>query len=63
MESQYQDLNVYTTKPVSGKGVVQKVNQHQLFDLKRSLGDPDPTVSVPTLMCQNTKLSAFTHIK
>ena len=46
MESQHQDNNVYIIKPVSGKGVVQKANWHQLLDLKRSLGDSDPTVSV-----------------
>ena len=49
MESQHLDPNVYTIKPVSGKGVVQKVNQYQLFNLKRSLKDPDPTVSVPNI--------------
>ena len=49
MESQHLDPNVYTMKPASGKGMVQMVNQHQLFNLKRSLGDPDPTVSVPNI--------------
>ena len=49
MESQHQGPNVYTIKPVSGKGVVWKVNWHQLFNLKRSLGDSGPTVSVPDI--------------
>ena len=49
MEAQHQDPNVYTIKPVSGKGVVQKVNWHQLFNLKRALRDADPTVGVPNI--------------
>ena len=49
VESQHQDPNVYTIKPVSGKGVVQKVNWHQLCDMKRSLGDPDPTDSIQNI--------------
>ena len=49
VESQHLDPNVYIIKPVSGKGVVQKVNWCQLFNLKRSLRDPDPTVSIPNI--------------
>ena len=49
MESQHQDPNVYAIKLVSGKGAVWKVNQHWLFDLKRYLGDPDPTVCVQNI--------------
>ena len=49
MESQHQDPNVYTIKPDSHKGVVQKVNWHELFNLKRSLGNPNSTVSVPNI--------------
>ena len=33
MESQHQDLNVYTIKPLNGKGPMCKVNWQQLFDL------------------------------
>ena len=33
MESQHQDLNVYTIKPLNGKGPMHKVNWQQLFDL------------------------------
>ena len=53
MESQHQDPNVYIIKPICGKGVVQKVNQCQLFDLKGSIGNPDPVVSVPNISIPN----------
>ena len=33
MESQHQDPNVYTIKPLNGKGHMCKVNWQQLFDL------------------------------
>ena len=33
MESQHQDPNVYTIKPLNGKGPMHEVNQQQLFDL------------------------------
>ena len=49
VESQHQDPYVYTIEPVCGKGVVQKVNWHQLFNLKRTLGDADPIVGVPNI--------------
>ena len=33
VESQHQDPNVYTIKPLNGKGPMHKVNWWQLFDL------------------------------
>ena len=33
MESQHQDPNVYTIKPLNGKGPMCKVNRQQLYDL------------------------------
>ena len=36
MESKHQDPNVYTIKPLSGKGPMHTVNQWQIFDLQNS---------------------------
>ena len=36
MESQHQDPNVYTIKPLNGKCRMHKVNQQQLFDLQKT---------------------------
>ena len=33
VESQHQDPNVYTIKPLNGKGPMWKVNRQQLYDL------------------------------
>ena len=33
-KSKYQDSNVYTIKPVNGKGPMHMVNQQKLFDLR-----------------------------
>ena len=38
MESQHQDPNVYTIKPLNGKGPIHKVNWWQLFDLQKTQG-------------------------
>ena len=53
MGSKQQSPNVYTIKTVNVKGVVKKISQHQLFNLKRSLGDLNPTVSVPNISVPN----------
>ena len=55
MESQHQDLNVYTIKPLNGKGPMCKVNQQQLFDLWKTQGsdkpsDPASNTILPTLL-------------
>ena len=47
MESQHQDPNVYTIKPLNGKGLMCKVNQWQLFDLQKTQGSDKPSNPVP----------------
>ena len=55
MESQHQDPNVYTIRPLNGKGPLCKVNWWQLFDLQKTQGsdklsDPAPNTILPTLL-------------
>ena len=55
MESQHQDLNVYTIRPLNAKGPMCKVNQQQLYDLQKTQGsdkpsDPAPNTILPTLL-------------
>ena len=55
MESQHQDPNVYTIKPLNGKGPMHKVNCWQLFDLQKTQGsdmpsNPAPDTILPTLL-------------
>ena len=55
MESQHQHPNVYTIKPLNGKGPMHTVNQQQLFDLQKTQGsdkpsDPAPNIILPTLL-------------
>ena len=55
MESQHQDPNVYTIKPLNGKGSMCKVNLQQLFDLQKTQGsdmpsNPAPDTILPTLL-------------
>ena len=55
MESQHQDPNVYTIKPLNGKGPMHKVNWQQLYDLQKTQGsdkpsDPAPNTILPTLL-------------
>ena len=55
MESQHQDPNVYTIRPLNGKGPMHKVNQWQLFDLQKTQGsdkpsNPAPNTILPTLL-------------
>ena len=55
MESQHQDPNVYTIKPLNGKGPMCKVNWQQLFDLQKTHGsdkpsNPAPNTILPTLL-------------
>ena len=48
MESQHQDPNVYTIKPLNGKGPMHKVNWWQLFDLQKTQGSDKPSNPAPT---------------
>ena len=55
MESQHQDPNVYTIKPLNGKGPMCKVNWQQLFNLQKTQGsdkpsNPAPNTILPTLL-------------
>ena len=55
VESQHQDPNVYTIKPLNGKGPMCKVNRQQLFNLRKTQGsdkpsDPAPGTILPTLL-------------
>ena len=55
MESQHQDPNVYTVKPLNGKGPMHTVNQQQLFNLQKTQGSdkpsgPAPSTILPTLL-------------
>ena len=56
MESKHQDPNVYKIKPLCGKGPMHTVNQRQLFDLQKSLGDnllhPAPNTHLPIMLTQ-----------
>ena len=47
VESQHQDPNVYTIKPLNGKGPMCKVNRWQLFDLQKTQGSDKPSNPVP----------------
>ena len=52
MDLKVWDPNVYTIKPLNGKGPIYLVNQWQLFDLQKSQGDnsldraPDTTLAI-----------------
>ena len=55
MESQHQDPNVYTIKPLNGKGPMHMVNWQQLFDLQKTQGSDEPSnpaldTILPTLL-------------
>ena len=55
MESKHQDSNLYTIKPLNGKGPIPTVNQWQLFNLHKSQGndmpsDPAPDTKLPTIL-------------
>ena len=65
MESQHQDPNVYTIRPLNGKGPVHKVNQQQLFDLQKTQGsdkpsNPPPDTILPTLLVQKPTRGSIT---
>ena len=47
MESQHQDPNVYTIKPLNGKGPMCKVNWQQLFNLQKTQGSDTPSTPAP----------------
>ena len=55
VESQHQEPNVYTIKPLNGKGPMCKVNWQQLYDLQKTQGsdkpsDLAPNTILPTLL-------------
>ena len=55
VESQHQDPNIYTIKPLNGKGPMCKVNWQLLYDLQKTQGsdkpsDPAPNTILPTLL-------------
>ena len=61
MESQHQDQNVYTIKPLNGKGPMHKVNWQQLYNLQKTQGsdkssDPAPNTILPTLLVKKTTM-------
>ena len=47
VESQHQDPNVYTIKPLNGKGPMHMVNLWHLFDLQKTQGSDKPSNPVP----------------
>ena len=58
MDSKHQDPNVYTIKPLNGKGPMHTVNWWQLFDLQNSQGDnlwdQVPDTTLPTILAKKT---------
>ena len=65
MEFQHQDPNVYTIKPLNGKGPMHKVNWQQLFDLKKTEGsdkpsNPAPNTILPTLLVKKCTRGSIT---
>ena len=65
MESQHQDPNVYTIRPLNGKGAMCKVNWQQLFDLRKTQGsdkpsDPAPNTILPTLLVKKPTRGSIT---
>ena len=65
VESQHQDPNVYTIKPLNGKGPMCKVNWWQLFDLQKTQGsdkpsDPAPNTILPTLLVKKPTRGSIT---
>ena len=68
VESKHWDPNVYKIKLLCGKGPMHMVNQWQLFDLQKSLGDnllhPAPDTYLPIMLTQKspkTKVPPVTH--
>ena len=65
VKSQHQDPNVYTIKPLNGKGPMCKVNWWQLFDLQKTQGsdkpsDPAPNTILPTLLVKKPTRGSIT---
>ena len=65
MESQHQDPNVCTIKPLNGKGPMHKVNWQELFDLQKTQGsdkpsDPAPNTILPTLLVKKPTRGSIT---
>ena len=65
MESQHQDLNVYTIKPLNGKGPMHKVNRWQLFNLQKTQGSDKPSnpalnTILPTLLVKKPTRGSIT---
>ena len=66
VESKHWDPNVYKIKPLCGKGPMHMVNQQQLFDLQKSLGDnllhPAPDTHLPIMLMQKLpKVPPISH--
>ena len=58
-ESKHKDSNVYTIKPLNGKGPMCMVNWQQLFDLHKSQGNdmpanPAPDTKLPITLTKKT---------
>ena len=47
MDWKHQDPNVYSTRPLDGKGHMSTVNKWQLFNLQKSLGNTNTTNQDP----------------
>ena len=65
VESQHKDPNVYTIRPLNGKGPMLKVNWWQLFDLQKTQGsdkpsDPAPNTILPTLLVKKPTRGSIT---
>ena len=63
MESKHWDPNVYTIKPLSGKGPMYTVNWQQLYDLQKSQGDnlldQAPDTNLPIMLAKKTPEKRF----
>ena len=65
MESQQQDPNVYTIKPLNAKGPMHKVKWWQLFNLQKTQGSdkpcyPAPDTILPTLLVKKPNRGLIT---
>ena len=62
VELKHQDPNVYKIKPLCGKGPMHTVNQQQLYNLQKVLGNnllhPAPDTHLPIMLtCRNRQRS------
>ena len=59
MELMHWDMNIYSIKPLNGKGLMHTINQQQLFNLQKSQGDINlldeaPDTSLPINLTRKT---------